>query len=216
MHELRLRDELLQLNNALAVVSRELARQRFRLQQVVEESDARNRALKAANERIEKLARTDPLTGLPNRRVLAETLAREMELARRTGRPLAVVMIDLDHFKRVNDRWGHDAGDRLLVAVGGLLGARLRQTDLAARLGGEEFALLLPDTDGPGAAGLAEALRQRLAQHRDHGLPEGQTASFGVAAFEGGPEGPDGLMRRADQALYAAKARGRNCVDVAA
>jgi diguanylate cyclase (GGDEF)-like protein len=214
-HEFRLRDELVQLNNELAVVSRELARERHRLQQVLDESEARNRALQAANAQIARLARIDPLTGLTNRRVLTETLPREVERARRGGHSLAVVMIDLDHFKRVNDRWGHDAGDRLLVSVGGLLIARLRQTDLAVRLGGEEFALLLPETNAAQAASLAEELRQRLTQAADHGLPEPQTASLGVAVWSPTDIGPDDLLRRADRALYTAKKLGRNRVEVA-
>jgi len=160
-------------------------------------------------------ATTDALTGLPNRWALEDALKRMHAQATRNRRPLAFVLLDIDFFKRLNDTFGHDAGDRALVAVGEALRGHLRDSDLAARSGGEEFAVLLPDTPVDGALRVAEALRRAIAEI-DLGL-EGttMTASFGVAVLGLHADDAHALMRAADHALYAAKRAGRDRVEVA-
>jgi diguanylate cyclase (GGDEF)-like protein len=149
---------------------------------------------------VERLARTDGLTGVANRRAWDEELPRELARAARSGRPVCVALLDLDHFKAYNDRHGHQAGDRLLKAAAAAWQEKLRRSDLLTRYGGEEFAVLLPD------CGLADAMeigeRLRTAQ------PE-VTCSLGVAAWEHGEDAAQ-LVARADRALYAAKAAGRD------
>ena len=164
--------------------------------------------------RVASQAATDSLTGLANRRTLDEELALEWRRADRVGNSLAFVLLDLDNFKAVNDSHGHQAGDAVLRRVGEILGAGVRQVDLAGRYGGEEFALILPETDLPGALKLAERLRARLEATAVE-LPSGETlhatASFGVAVKEE-LAAPEHLVAVADEALYAAKAAGKNCV----
>lgn len=168
-------------------------------------------------QRLELLAATDPLTGLYNRRVFMERLDAELARFRRYGRPAAVVMLDLDRFKAVNDAHGHAFGDRVLVGLARLLRDNVREgADLPARIGGEEFAVLMADTDADGAAVIAERLRAGFAA-LDFATPaatEFYTASFGVAAFRPG-DNVTGLLRRADEALYRSKQQGRDRVTVA-
>lgn len=170
--------------------------------------------LRDANERLERLARTDPLTGCANRRHFFELGARELERARRHSRPLSVAAIDLDHFKSVNDRYGHATGDRTLEAVVAAVEQELREGDVLGRIGGEEFAVLLPETDAAGAVDMAERLRRRIAATRvasERG-PVRVTASFGVADNSQDPLDFDKLVVRADTALYRAKETGRDRV----
>lgn len=156
----------------------------------------------------------DALTGLANRRAAAERLDIERGRALRRDEPLSVLMLDIDHFKRVNDQWGHANGDRVLVAVAGVLRDELRGIDLPVRHGGEEFLAILPGTGAPQALEVAGRIRERIARLRVP-LPAttlGITASFGVATLLPG-EGVANLVARADAALYAAKATGRDrCV----
>jgi diguanylate cyclase (GGDEF)-like protein len=163
---------------------------------------------------VKEQAVTDALTGLANRRRFIEELSAEVSRAERFGTPLAVVLADLDDFKSVNDRYGHQAGDDVLRAFAAVLQDRLREIDLPARLGGEEFAILLRQTDAPGARALAEQLRERLADLRLE-VPNGDalsvTASFGVASYPSAHTG-DELLSAADAALYRAKALGKNRV----
>ncbi|MCP5134460.1 MAG: GGDEF domain-containing protein [Gammaproteobacteria bacterium] len=160
----------------------------------------------------------DPLTGLFNRRYLDETLPRELHRCRRNGEPLTVAMLDLDYFKKFNDDYGHEAGDTVLRAVGGLLQRFLRSDDLACRYGGEELVLILPGATLSTAQGRMEELRQAVMQlhlqHRDNELPA-ITVSIGLAMAE--PEETDAcaLLSRADAALYQAKEQGRNRIIVA-
>jgi diguanylate cyclase (GGDEF)-like protein/PAS domain S-box-containing protein len=154
-------------------------------------------------ERVEAMARTDVLTGLPNRRAWDEELRREVARAGRHKHPLAVVMLDLDRFKDYNDAHGHQAGDRLLGDLGRIWRIRLRVSDFVARYGGEEFAALLPAC--PPDEAIAAIQRLRLA------IPEGQTCSAGVAYWDG-DEDPEVLIGRADAALYEAKRTGRDRV----
>ncbi|HET6510163.1 MAG TPA: diguanylate cyclase [Baekduia sp.] len=153
--------------------------------------------------RLDELTRTDDLTGLPNRRAWDELLRQELAVAERQGQPLSVAMLDLDHFKAYNDRHGHLAGDRLLRAAAAVWSGSLRATDVLARWGGEEFALLLPACDTVGATALIERLRGTL--------PDGVTFSAGLVTSPGGEE-PGALMDAADRALYQAKAAGRDRV----
>ena len=162
---------------------------------------------------LSRLAVTDELTGLANRRSFRSSLANELARSARTQRPLCLLMLDLDHFKRVNDTFGHGAGDVSLATLGALLSKGMHRAgvDVAARIGGEEFAVLLPDTGEAGGEVAAERLRlavmSRAAEIRT-------TASIGVAVSHYGDD-PDSLLRAADKALYRAKARGRNCVSLA-
>jgi diguanylate cyclase (GGDEF)-like protein len=151
--------------------------------------------------RLESMARTDDLTGLPNRRAWDEELPREMLRAKREQRPLCVAMIDLDHFKEFNDERGHQAGDRLLKQAAAAWGMELRGTDVLARYGGEEFALALPGCTPEQSMAVAERLRAVM--------PEGETCSIGIAEWDGLEE-PSSLLGRADAALYEAKHRGRD------
>jgi diguanylate cyclase (GGDEF)-like protein len=159
----------------------------------------------------------DPLTGLFNRRYMEEASEREMRRSTRHQTPLGVVMIDIDHFKRFNDTYGHEAGDALLREFGTLVRAQTRREDIACRYGGEEFLLILPEADAVTTAQCAEKLR-RAMEHLSvdvNGQAVGQvTASFGVAAFPEHSDSFTALVRIADKALYAAKSAGRNRVSV--
>ncbi len=162
----------------------------------------------------ERSARADPLTLLENRRGFSESAEALLATAAREGQPLSAALLDIDHFKRVNDRHGHPVGDRVLVEVADCLRLALRNRGRCARWGGEEFVLLLPDTDLIAARELAEDLRQRLQDTIIHGVqpPLRVTASLGVAEWRAGETLAD-LVTRADNALYRAKANGRNRVE---
>jgi diguanylate cyclase (GGDEF)-like protein/putative nucleotidyltransferase with HDIG domain len=172
--------------------------------------------IRVMRERVELLiaqlydaARTDPLTKLPNRRGFRELLDLELERARRGDGQVALLVGDLDFFKEVNDRCGHHVGDATLQRVANLLGEGKRKTDAAARVGGEEFALILPDTDDQGAFIIAERLRCRLREEfAKDTVPI--TISFGIAAYPNTGETASSLVRAADDALYGAKESGRN------
>jgi diguanylate cyclase (GGDEF)-like protein len=159
-------------------------------------------------------AAVDGVTGLATYRVFVDRLANEVERSKRSGESFAAVFLDLDHFKLVNDRWGHAMGNAVLKGVGAELREGVRAADLVSRWGGDEFVALLPRTDVAGAERVAEILRERVASvGQGLGLPEGAvTASFGVAAFD--PETPPvgDIMELADRALYRAKAAGRNAI----
>ncbi|WP_119156310.1 diguanylate cyclase [Caldimonas tepidiphila] len=169
-------------------------------------------AMKQAEEAVRRLAQTDPLTGLANRRAFSERAERECARAGRHDTPLSVISLDLDHFKRVNDTHGHDAGDKVLVAFAGILQAACRVGDLVARFGGEEFVILLPDTGLAGARLLAERIRREVAQAavRCGDAMVHITVSGGVAQHAPGRETLHELLARSDAALYAAKEGGRN------
>ena len=155
---------------------------------------------------------TDALTGLPNARALRDNLVRMVAQSDRSGLHLSAILCDLDHFKEINDVYGHEKGDEALAAASAALRGALREGDLAGRYGGEEFLILLPDTPLEGALTLAEKLRADIALVEVPGIDRRITASFGVASFP--TDGADGtaVVRTADRALYAAKAAGRNCV----
>ena len=162
-----------------------------------------------------KRSSIDELTRLPNRRGFAEAALVELARAQRTGRPLAVALVDIDDFKRVNDTFGHPAGDRVLCGVADVLREHFREIDVPARLGGEEFGVLLPETDLPGACDAAERFVASLGERNfgdDRTGPRGITASAGVAFGVGATV--DELLAAADRALYRAKEHGKNQVQV--
>ena len=159
--------------------------------------------------KLELAARTDPLTGLANRRHFNEELELELERSRRTGRPLTVIVCDLDHFKDVNDTFGHIVGDDVLRLVGRVLIDESRAIDLPARFGGEEFAVVLPDTDLEAGEHVADRLRVAL-ERRSLAVGPPVTLSLGVACTAQVGRSSEALYRAADRALYAAKEDGRN------
>src|SRR4051794_20671127 len=160
-------------------------------------------------------AATDSLTGLPNRRALHDTLRRYVAQAGRSTTPLTAVALDLDHFKQINDRFGHDRGDDVLAAVGRLLADSLRESDFAARAGGEEFSILLPDTGLDDGLVVAEKLRAAINRLEVPGVDGHISGSFGVASFPLHAMDAPTLLRKADRALYVAKQNGRNRVEAA-
>lgn len=174
--------------------------------------------LVAANAQLAELAQTDALTGLLNRRGFDNNLAREWRRCRRAGSPISLLMLDADHFKRYNDRFGHQAGDQVLRAIANCIVANIRRPgDIAARYGGEEFAVVLPDTDRAGALLVAETIRTAIEGLAIDHLPGNLfvTVSAGVSYAEPGPGGQaEDLLAAADAALYESKAAGRNNVSV--
>ena len=172
--------------------------------------------LKESNQLLQQLAQTDPLTELHNRRHIMDTLEAEFDRSSRVGSPFALLMVDLDHFKRVNDTYGHQLGDKVLQSTAWEIRALLRQYDSAARFGGEEFALLLPETTLSGANLVAERLRQGINNIEFAG-PLSKlkiSISVGVAAIPHARISTvSDLVRMADDALYAAKRNGRNRVE---
>ncbi len=165
--------------------------------------------------RLQELAQTDSLTGLYNRRYLMKSLDQEMERTRRTGLPTSLIMLDLDHFKRFNDTYGHQFGDTVLQRVAHIFKDSVRKLDIPCRYGGDEFALLLPGTRLPQAVRLAERLKETLARYREkmQERPARVTASFGVDAFTGREDlTPETFLQHTDRWLFVAKARGRNIV----
>ncbi len=166
---------------------------------------------------VERMAVTDGLTGLHNHRHFQNLLDQRLALAQRYGKPLSLLICDIDHFKAVNDTYGHPVGDAVLRGVAKLLSAQAREVDLVARYGGEEFALILPETDAASARALAERIRVAVAAAEQRTLlgPIKVTLSLGVATFSDAAADKQALIDRADHALYAAKHAGRNRVAVA-
>jgi diguanylate cyclase (GGDEF)-like protein len=201
--------QLVEMNNTYAALVR-------RLEALVIEKDQLAKELRRANSELENLAATDGLTQLPNKRAFSEVLQRELALADRNTTPLSLVMVDVDHFKKINDTWGHACGDAVLTRLGEILRFSLRSSDFAARYGGEEFVLLLPCTPTEGAALVAERVRAMVAE-KPFSIAESDidvNVSLGVASVAG-PGCRDSaktFFERADAALYAAKNSGRNRV----
>jgi len=217
----RLQRRLTRADHGLRRALDEEARLRVELEATLRSRDAviveRTRELAAANDRLVELARTDPLTGLPNRRAFEDHLRIALDFADRVQRPLALAMVDVDHFKAYNDAYGHPAGDACLRRVAeALRSATRRSLDLVARYGGEEFVIVLAITDGPLAAALADAARRAVSDlaipHR--GAAGGVvTVSIGVAELDlGAARRAEDLIARADAALYSAKRAGRDRV----
>jgi len=174
--------------------------------------------LQAKNRQLEEMALTDPLTGLPNRRAIDSWAIHQLSAAARHNFPISVVMADLDHFKRINDTHGHDAGDMVLKRFADVLKSNTRQSDICGRLGGEEFLVIITHAERENVRTAVERIRKQfetqeftVAGHRF-----GATASFGIAPFRGtAPPGFSDLVSRADSALYSAKHKGRNRVEFA-
>ena len=167
---------------------------------------------KRNEEEIYILATTDSLTGIANRREFTAILLRELAQTKRYGMPMALIMYDLDYFKRVNDTFGHDVGDHVLQTVTALVQENIRATDIVGRWGGEEFMVLMPQSDIQVARNTAEKLRLAIAAHYFEKVNK-LTVSFGVVAFES-QDDLDSLLKRVDDALYQAKKKGRNRVEV--
>ncbi len=173
--------------------------------------------LKRSNDMLRTLSITDPLTHLHNRRHLMEMVEKEFQRASRKGAHLSLIILDIDYFKKVNDTYGHQEGDRVLTILADIVRRRLRSYDLAARYGGEEFVLLLPETPVNEALPIAERLRLEVQEHVFDGSLQGQviTISLGVATYPSPRiESIDSLFRQADEALYRAKQSGRNRVEL--
>jgi diguanylate cyclase (GGDEF)-like protein len=173
-----------------------------------------NHELATLKERLEDRAARDPLTTIWNRGAIVELLSRELARSRRDRRPLAVVLADIDHFKVVNDTYGHLAGDYVLKQLAVEIKRRIRREDILARYGGEEFAIVLPELDNPNAVHFAEKIRRIAAEAKfrfdETDIPV--TVSVGVTTMEPSVHEAAAFIKRADEALYRAKSNGRNCV----
>ncbi len=184
------------------------------VQRLYDRERARNEELEVMVTQLQALSVTDWLTGLKNHGYFFDRLTAEMERARRYDRPLAVLLGDLDDFKAVNDAYGHGAGDAVLKTIGEVLRNQVREVDIACRVGGEEFGLLMPETDVDGAVQVAERVRMAVGRHRMPGVGS-VYISLGVAVFPFHAQDRNGLMEAADRALYQAKREGKNRVRVA-
>ncbi|MFH1035063.1 MAG: diguanylate cyclase [Pseudomonadota bacterium] len=175
--------------------------------------------LEDSTKRLEQMSQTDHLTQVANRRHLFDRLSQELNRVRRLSQPLSLAIMDVDHFKRINDTHGHLCGDQVLVQLAGMLKASLRTYDLVGRYGGEEFCLILPNTNLQDAMALVERLRCQVAEAQfEHGrLKLGLTVSLGVTCSESQPDDlrADTLLSQADEALYRAKTSGRNQTEMA-
>ncbi len=183
----------------------------------VQRSHSLSYELQKAKEHAETLARTDFLTGMNNRRSFYDLCETPFRLAQRHGQDLAVILFDIDRFKEINDAHGHAVGDEVIRSLARIVASTGRESDVAGRVGGEEFAILLPQTNARNAQELAERLREQMQQsvvHLDHGEVR-FTASFGVVQMGAGCESLEALVAAADGAMYEAKERGKNCVFVA-
>jgi len=199
-HDSLFQNEILRLTNDLSMAIREAAQ--------------KNRELTNANHTIEMLARTDFLTGLANRRMLDETLPKEVARAGRLNESLSLIFVDVDRFKPINDQFGHKAGDQVLAQLGTIFKSQMRSYALAARFGGDEFVLLLPGAAQKEATIVAERIRERVAALALPEYPGHVSVSMGIATLATGETGKE-LVARADQALHRAKRNGGNSVEVA-
>ena len=169
-------------------------------------------------EMYQRMSLTDPLTGLPNRRYLEDRLFEEVERSKRYGTPLSFMIIDVDHFKTYNDVYGHTNADRVLSQTALILRGSIRAIDMSARFAGDEFCIVLPETEPEDAVRIAERIRVATSQteyHSELGDLMGQvTISVGISSFGASRQSPLAIIETADRALYQAKTRGRNCVAV--
>jgi diguanylate cyclase (GGDEF)-like protein len=193
----RLNKSVLEINERYAGLQFALTEANFKLKQ--REQESRTASL------------VDPLTGVANRRALDQSLVTEISRVARTNKKMSALMADIDHFKSVNDTYGHPIGDAVLEEFGDVLRSNTRATDFLARFGGEEFVVLMPNTDLETAVGVAERIRKAFEARRIEPVVGSTTASFGVIELGAGETG-DALLERVDKALYEAKSAGRNCV----
>jgi len=193
-------------------VNRRLAHANLKIRSTMAELNLAHSQLEKHNELLRKISITDPLTNIHNRLKLDQVLKMEIQRAARNGSEFSVILLDVDHFKKVNDTFGHQVGDETLTAFALLLKTSLRSVDIVGRWGGEEFLIICPGTDKKGCALLAENLRV-LIETYDFPVTKNQTASFGVACHQLG-EKLEMLIERADKLLYLAKENGRNRVEV--
>lgn len=204
---------IVQKNISLHRIKLEHDRLQMRLQWMLQELKQKNEQLEASMKQLKTMATTDPLTGLNNRRYFNEQLRQKFAEALRYEHDLSCVMLDLDHYKQFNDTLGHQKGDELLQVVAEEIRAALRESDIAARYGGDEFILLLPHSDAEAASSVAERIRNRLARncHPNKRLRFPVTLSIGIASTsEDHPNSDEGLVSMADRALYRAKETGRD------
>lgn len=209
-----LQDKMAELSRAydsVRAIQRKLEAQAIELRQARDRAEEANAELLQKNVTIQKMACTDPLTGLYNRRFLDNALEKEMEREKRYIQPLSMAVIDIDHFKRFNDTFGHACGDRVLQEVASVISRRVRGSDTVARWGGEEFCILMPQTEIEGALTLLEDIRRQIEITRLPDLEETVTISAGVAMLEDA-DTAESFFQRIDEALYAAKEGGRNQV----
>lgn len=207
------RDEIADLTRAFNEMARRVREGRKSLEEARDDLARSNAELQGANRALEELAITDGLSGLYNHRHFQESWGREVRLAERDGRPVSLLMLDLDRFKDYNDRYGHTSGDEALREVAGCLRRSLRSSDLAFRYGGEELAAVLPSCDKDAAVRLAEGVRRAVrGLPRTADRPRPLTVSVGVATFPGDGASPREILDRADAALYLAKSEGRDRV----
>lgn len=202
--------EVHQLSHAMTDMTERLLRAN---EEMEEQVLLRTRQLEEANAELDRQARTDPLTGLLNRRGFDSQIEFALALASRHMRPLSVATLDVDHFKRINDVYGHAVGDAVLQRIAHLLRERLRESDVVARVGGEEFVALLPDTDSAGAREVAQSLIDWVNATPDPDVGR-LTLSAGVASLRGPQDTRSALLQRSDAALYVSKQTGRNRVSV--
>jgi len=206
-------------NGVLVEINRSYADLVLKLEQLVKERERLADELSAANEKLAGLVMTDPLTGMSNRRYFDEALERDLARTERQGGELTLVIIDADHFKQINDTYGHSGGDIVLKEIAAVLKDSIRVSDVAARVGGEEFALILPQTSGENAEVVAERVRSRVAGRcieHDDGRAMRATVSVGVSTITAPNcrHGATALYEAADRALYLAKSAGRNRVQI--
>lgn len=180
---------------------------------ITRELEKKNLLLSEALTTIKRITNTDPLTGILNRRSFQRALKREISFARRHNLPLSFVMIDIDYFKRINDSYGHETGDRVLKSLARIIRKSIRNEDIFARFGGEEFTLLLPNTSVESAVEVCERIRQKIEKTKLKGIKEKITASFGITGLLPNDREID-ILKRADDALYEAKRKGRNRCEV--
>ena len=201
------------LNKRYQTLTERHQKQLRQLQKIVKISDHYQHMLQDLNDTLRIASTQDPLTGLFNRRLMLDRLENEAALTNRRNNVFSVLMIDVDHFKNVNDSWGHQAGDNALMLIASALKMALRSSDVCARWGGEEFLVLLPDTSESGGTEIATRLLSAIRALRIPEMPASQnlTVSIGVAKQQRGDK-LDQTLKNSDRALYAAKARGRDRV----
>lgn len=206
---------LLERDQTLSLADR-CERQIRRMEKLARISDQYQRQLLEVAESLRRAANQDPLTGIPNRRYLMERLKEETERASRKGSRLAIAMMDVDHFKQINDRYGHEVGDTALCEIAGAVRQGVRRYDIYGRWGGEEFLLLLPETTEAEAVAVLERIRRLIGAVRVGGeVPTALSVSFGLTLQRRG-ESLDETLRRADEGLFRAKDAGRNRIEIVA